>query len=475
MSDIIDTSEDGYDTIHEDSILHTIQGVSERFGRSKKFKRYISRRLERVLLGIGLVLVIVVFWTQSMSGEAIPFLGMSFRLIGTLVGLIFCVFVLVFIFGSTIFLKTKAGGAKGAIKFNIISPQTGGRTNQMEFDMLIKRHEVLNRNMAQFSMFQDILDAHGKLTIDINKDDTLQESDYHLDDIRDDPVIAELLSEVEPSPKDRKIASPTKPPIPSRMENDYVRAPFDRDSSPHIETISTQASQQSVLIQHQKKYNQFDVKENEFVLAEITPLSSFFKDLDRFYVHVIDFTDDYEYNGMKQRGVIFIYPKENLYDILPQSDVAIFMTVGLTFGNIPSYHTDFVPIAYKGKVPIFYPLMTKERNLKLGNLGYFHETLPTPEAITSAKNLIELVVSKPLKFIFDDLLVQVKSYTEGIEKTTRKGMGFSTRVLNYNKVMHQPEKSVSHWWWAFGGFFGAVITYQWWIGIVQSIANWLGI
>jgi len=476
MSDVIDTSESGYDTIDEDSILYTIQGVAERFGRAGSTKKYFSRRMEKFLLPIGVAVVILVFWGQSLPVEQVPILGMSVRLLATLIGIMFSIFILVFIFGSTFFLKTKAGGSKGALKFNTISQYTGARMNEMENDMLIKSHRVLNRNLDQFSIFQDILDSKGKITIDINKDDTLQEEDYHLDDIRSDSVIAEILSEVEEKPEPEPAAMGTSPPLPTRRDHNFGNAPFDEAlSGSDAQELQKDEYDQTVLMQSTKEYSQYDVKKDERVIAEITPMSKFFKDLDRFYIHIIDFTDNYEFNGMKQKGLIFIYPEEDLSKILPRSDVPIFMTVGFTFGSIPSYHTDFIPIAFKGKVPIYYPLMTKERNLKLGNLGYFHETIPSRQAIVSAKNLIELVVAKPLKFILNDLLVQVKSYTEGMEKITRKGMGYADRTLNQHKIMHQPDSAVNHWWWALGGFMGAVITYQWWIGIVQAVANWLGV
>ncbi len=474
MSNVIESAGKSFESIPEGSILHLVTGTIEEFGGFAYFKRYISKRFEKIALPFLFILLIFVLWSQGQFREPLPWFGVSLGFIMNLFFLMMAFGILIFIFGSFIFLKTKAGGAQGAIKFNIINEFTGSRENEMEHDMLIKRHKVLDPSMEQFKIFEDIIDEYGHLDIDIDKEDTMQDRDFSLADIEKDPAIAELIAEIE-IPQENKASDSPEFEVTKDKKHKYASAPFAEEKPQTKAEVDDlrQSNQASLVIQKPQVTSSYDIYQRP-TYTEVTPLSKFFPDKDKFLVHVIDFTSEYEFRGMKQPGLLMTFPDENLDSIFPQP-TDVFATVGMTFGTIPMYCIDLIPIAFKGKVPLYYPVTNKKRNLSLANLGHYHEVLPSQESIISALNLIELVVARPLKLALNHLETQTRSFTGNIDKITRRGMGFADRHINYWKIMHKPETPQGAGWWILAGVIGTLLTSPWWLSPFKALAKIVGI
>ncbi len=475
MSGTIETSVEGFGFIPEDSVLHLIAGSVEKFGRIGRFKRWFAKRYEKIALPFLFAGLMIVLWSQGQFTEPLPILGVPAGLIINLFFLIVSMVVLVFIFGSFFFLKMKAGGAQGALKFNVINEYTGSRENEIEHDVLIKRHNVINPNLARFELFTKILDKYGRPKQKVSTD-TMQDMDYRFEDIESDPTISEIIAEYEEKEGTPSPVSPVTPPIVEPEK--YAKTPFpeeDKDvQSVNGQVVDLTVSNQDQIIMAHKKENKLSPLANRPVFTEITPLSPFFPDKDLFLVHVIDFTSQYEFRGSKQPGMLMLYPEENLDSIFPQP-TDVFATVGMTFGTIAMYCVDVIPIAYKGKVPLYYPTTTKKRNLSLANLGHYHEILPTKEAIISALNLIELEVARPLQLILNYIGKQTDSHMDNMDQLIRRGMGFADRQLNSHKIMHKPEQPKQAWEFLLLGFGISLLTVFWWYPIWKFLASIIGI
>ena len=475
MSGNIETSMEGFGFIPEDSILHLIAGSVEKFGRMGRFKRWFSKRYEKIALPFLFAGLMIVLWSQGQFREPIPILGIPAGVIINLFFLIVSMVVLVFIFGSFFFLKMKAGGAQGALKFNVINEYTGSRENEVEHDVLIKRHNVINPNLARFEIFEKILDKYGRPKQMVNTE-TLKDEDYNFDDITSDPTISEIIAEIDPEKSSSSVSPSVTPPI--VQPHKYAKTAFeeeDLESSSVSNNITdlTVANQSQLIMAHESQKKQ-DPIVGRPVFTEITPISSFFRDKDLFLVHVIDFTSQYEFRKSKQPGMLMLYPDENLDNIFPQP-TDVFATVGMTFGTIPMYCVDVIPIAYKGKVPLYYPVTTKKRNLSLANLGHYHEILPTKDAILSALNLVELEVARPLQLVLNYIGKQTDSHMDNMDQLIRRGMGFADRQLNSHKIMHKPESPKNSYEYILLGFGIALLTVFWWYPIWKFVAGVIGI
>lgn len=475
MSGKIETSMEGFGFIPEDSILHLIAGSVEKFTRFGRFKRWFSKRYEKIALPFLFAGLMIVLWSQGQFREPIPILGIPAGVIINLFFLMVSMVVLVFIFGSFFFLKMKAGGAQGALKFNVINEYTGSRENEIEHDVLIKRHSVINPNLARFELFAKILDKYGRPKQMVNTE-SMQDSDYNFEDIKSDPTIDELIAEIEPKPANTPPITPVVPPYADPSK--YGKMPFpeiDATAKPIASDLPdlTVPNQTSLILAHEKPAPTSALATRP-VFTEITPLSIFFKDKDLFLVHVIDFTSEYEFRKSKQPGMLMLYPDENLDNIFPQP-TDVFATVGMTFGTIPMYCVDVIPIAYKGKVPLYYPITTKKRNLSLANLGHYHEILPTKEAIVSALNLVELEVARPLQMVLNYIGKQTDSHMDNMDQLIRRGMGFADRQLNSHKIMHKPESPKNSYEYILLGFVIALFSVVWWYPVWKFLAGVIGI
>jgi hypothetical protein len=451
-----------FNYIPPDSILYRVVGVKKEFGKKDRWQRKIARQFEKILLPIVLLLVIAAFTMQGQARQPIPGLGLSPAAILSLAFFGITAIVVVFLLGSQFFLKTKAGGAQGALKMNIISKFTGSRINDMEIDVLIKSSIVMNRDTARLMIFNKIIDDKGRLKIQTTEEDTFMTSHKTLPELVNNPAIKRLMNDINIEFDEKKEEIVVRDAKGKKVDNKKVKETFLQ---------KTQGNQSTALVLKEQE-NQRPTFSPRASITERVTVERFLQGKDELYIHVVDVSPEYEYRGMKLPGLIFLHEKKNISEIFPQP-VNVYAVVGWTFGIIPMHCIDFVPIDDINGIPIFIPTTSKERNLKLANLGYWQEKFPSIEAVVAAKNLIQLEVALPFKKLMDFYEQQNRAVDQNINKMTRKGIGFSNRIINYWKIIHKPEEKPILWlYYAILGFFLAVFTSPLWYPIFTNIARW---
>lgn len=446
-----------FNFIPPESILYRIVGEKVEFGRKDRWQRKLARQFEKILLPFIALMVVAAFTMQGQLREPLPGLGISPAALLSLFFFGTTAALVIFLLGSNFFLKTKAGGSQGALKMNLISKFTGSRINDMEIDVLIKSHVVLNRNAARFAIFNDMVDERGKLKVQTAREDTLMASHKTVKDLQKNPAIKRLMNEINIDYNEKS----------GKIEVKDANGQTEKQEETFLESKSTQSTS-LVATQQQTTRQQYSPRAS---LTETVTVERFLQGKDELYMHVVDVTPAYDYKGMKLPGLLFLHEKKNIDEIFPQP-VSVYAVVGWTFGIIPMYCVDFVPVDDINGIPIFYPTTTKERNLKLANLGYWQESLPSVEAVNAAKNLVQLELALPLKKAMDYYEEQTRAIDQNINKITRKGIGFADRIINYWKIIHKPEEKPILWfYYAIFGFFLAVFTSPLWYPIFTNLAR----
>lgn len=448
-----------FNFIPPESILYRIVGEKVEFGRKDRWQRKLARQFEKILLPFIALMVVAAFTMQGQLRDPIPGLGISPAAILSLFFFGITAALVIFLLGSNFFLKTKAGGAQGALKMNLISRFTGSRINDMEIDILVKSHIVMNRNTARFAIFNDIIDNKGRLRIQTEREDSLMASHKTVEELQKSPAIQRLMNEIN---------------IDYNEESGKIEVKSDSSQAPQTDqTFLQKKSQDStamVATQQQVVQQKYSPRAS---LTETVTVDRFLHGKEELYIHIIDVKPEFNYKGMKLPGLIFLHEKKNIDEIFPQP-VNVYAVVGWTFGLIPMWCVDFVAVDDINGIPIFYPTTTKERNLKIANLGYWHEDLPSVEAVQAAKNMINLEVALPLKKAMDYYEEQTRAIDQNINKITRKGIGFADRIINYWKIIHKPEEKPILWlYYALFGFFLAVFTSPIWYPMFTNFINWL--
>jgi len=266
-------------------------------------------------------------------------------------------------------------------------------------------------------------DAEGEITITTS-----------FESLSGDAVIAELQEEV----KDWDIDIP---------EEDYPDFEGDPEEVKHTvgipQSLITQETAQSLAFSRLTQQLADDI-ESRVLIREETPLAKFLRGIGNIYIHVIDFTSEFEYKGKKYPGLIFLHEKKTLQEIFPPPSKA-FCMVGWTFGDIPVVCTEFVEIDTYKNIPIFYPVITKDRLLMIANLGFYDEKLPSIQTVKSAKNLIELEIAYQLIQHVEFLEKRFTTHEIHTKKMLRKEMGIFDRAMTTWTKLRAPEKQ-DYWW-----------------------------
>lgn len=437
-----------FDDIPRDSVLHQITGKEMTFSNWEKRKMLIARQFERVALVVISMLVMFVFVFQGSMRDKIPILNMT---LGSIFGLFFIfilAFLFVFIFGSSFFLRTKAGGSQGALKFNIIDKFTGSRQNDMEIDVLIKRHTILNRHIAGYTILEDIIKVVGDkavLRLQTEKEDTFMQEGKTIDDLKKNPRIQALMKEanIYNKPKNNKKANSIN------GKNTKALVTIGNRPSAHLDALTNKG-----LID----YNE-------------SPLYKLLYGVEEVYTHILDVTPEYNYKGRKLSGIVFVDEEKDINKIFPQA-VPVYASMGWNFGKIPMAIMDFCDVIDINGFPILITNTDKERNLKRANLGYIHENIPSKQSLVSSHNLIMLNIAAPLKKLLDASNEFLKNTEDNMNKISRKGVGVANRYINYWKTVHKPEDNNIEWLIAITiGFCIAVASHEIWIPILDGIVD----
>jgi len=420
------------------SILAMLTGEPEDFTTIESIKRWIARRYDKLIIPFMVGGIFLVIAANSTLTAPTFFFGWTIGQIFTGLFVFTMIVVFVMLLFSSFILTMRAGKGKGNMKFNLRNKDSE-RLNDIEIDVIIKNYHRINRNTKRFQIFKDMLNSKGELVLpntDITSESTITTTYESLGG----DVIAELKSEV----KDWKINIPDED-MPSfgkekeEKEQQYAVNPLSSKS----QAIMTQDTADSVA--YQRLANQIaDEIESKLLIREESPLGKFLDGVQDIYIHVIDFSSQFEYKGKKYPGIIFLHEKKTLQEIFPPPSKA-FCMVGWTFGDIPVITTEFIEIDTYKSIPIFYPTITKDRLLMIANLGFYDEKLPSLKTVTASKNLIELQISYQLIDYVQFIEKKYKGHEELNKKKMRKGMGMYDKALDIHKKLHVKEKD-DNWW-----------------------------
>jgi len=443
-----------------DSILAMLTTEAEDFTGREALMRWITRRYDKLALPFILILTIFVFGMYQMFRDPTPIFGLSLGQIFAFGFLIFLLLLLSMLLGSNFLLTMKAGKGKGNFKFNLIDKKTGTRMNDIEIDAIVKNHYRINRNTQRFAIFEDLIDAYGKLDLPHSFLDEEIKIESSFSSLSGDPIIAEIQKEV----KDWNITIP-EVLVPEKFRNEEEKKRKEA-SKQYV------AGGQQLVVHNrnikQSMQNPFDIKTT---IREVSPLFAFLEGSSNVYVHVIDFQNEFEYKGKKYPGLIFLHEKKTLQEIFPDPSKA-FCMVGWTFGDIPVISTQFVEIEKYKNVPIFYPDVTRDRLMKIATLGFYDDELPSLREVMAAKNLIELEVALPLMQYVQFIERRFATLDENQKKMLRKELAVADRALGTWKKVHLKEEK-KEWVFPFViGFLLCLILYpylQWIFGIFAQL------
>ncbi|MFW9992033.1 MAG: hypothetical protein ACFFD4_08215 [Candidatus Odinarchaeota archaeon] len=411
----MEQTENWYDNIPEDSTLRDIIEEASAFGRLSSARRKIGAYWQHFIIPIMLLLTLTYLLSVQTINDrnAYGFLTLFFGAIGGF-------FLILFTFSFAI-LKYRAGGSKGVLKIDFLSPDDSGRTNLMQIDVFLKRHVVLFKDSEWYSKLFEILDEKGQLSPDFGS--TTEPMTVPVREPAKDKGIKELIKKFKAEKKD--MASSDKPRFTAKS----------------------------------------DKHDDKIVVDEISPLIAAINGLADINVHVLDFENVFEFNGKKLRGTIIIAEGKTLEEILP-AKTPVFCQIGFMFGTVPAHNFRLIPVAKIGDVPLFILESTRERNVALAHEGRYSSELPSSSKITAAKNLIELHIARILHLTNQNLVEEIKTYRKHTDLKRHAGIEWAEDHLDTFRLLRLTSKG-SHWLLYIGIFvFGAImweLTRNWWM------------
>lgn len=448
------------------SILAMLTGEADDFTGIEAIKRWITRRYDKLIIPFMVMGIFLALAVNNIFTAPTFLFGWSIGQIFTGLFIMSLVLVFVMLLFSSFILTMKAGKGKGNMKFNL-RDRNAERLNEIEIDVIIKNIVRINRNTKRFEIFKDMLTDKGDLILPDSDTTGKTTVSTSFDSLSGDPLIAEIQAEV----KDWKINIP-KEDMPKfeeeeeKEEQTYSVNPMGEQS----QSLITKKSADSVAYKRLAGVL-VDEMQSRMLIREESPLGKFLDGVQNIYIHVVDFTSEYEYKGKKYPGIIFLHEKKTLQEIFPTPSKA-FCMVGWTFGDIPVVTTEFIEIDTYKNIPIFYPTVTKDRLLMIANLGFYDEKLPSLKTVTAAKNLIELQISYQIIEYVQFLEKKFKGQEEITKKQMRKGMGIYDKALDVHKKLHTKPKEDK--WWLIPALIGAALgflIFPWVAMIVEAIID----
>lgn len=440
------------------SILASLTGEVEDFTTIEGIKRYIAKRYDKLMIPFMVLGIFVVMAMNSIFVQPTPFFGWT---LGQIVGGLFFVVLLsmiILLLGSSFILTMKSGKGKGNMKFNL-RDRNANRMNDIEIDLIIADYQRINRNHERFSLFEDMLTETGELVLRKQEDRTEKTVSRTFASLKGDEIIAEIQRESE----DYNLNIPESQ-MPKFKKKDNENKDYQTGTA-----LVTQEQVKSVAFRRLRK-SLTPEGEDATLIQETSPLHKFLDGSKEIFIHIIDFTSQYEYKGKKYPGIIFLHEKRNLQDIFPNPTKAYCM-IGWTFGDIPVVTTAFIEIAkYKG-IPIFYPTETKDRLLMIANLGFYDENLPSQKTVNACKNLIELHISNEIIQEIEYLNKRMAKHDKSTRKQLRDGLTLDSRALDIRKKIHTKKTSME-WLLPFAaGFLFGFLLFPYVDFIIRSITH----
>ena len=446
------------------SILAMLTGEADDFTGIEAIKRWITRRYDKLIIPFMVMGIFLALAVNNIFTAPTFLFGWSLGQIFTGLFILSLVLVFIMLLFSSFILTMKSGKGKGNMKFNL-RDQNAERLNEIEIDVIIKNYVRINRNTKRFEIFKDMLTDKGELNLPDSDTTSKTTVSTSFESLAGDSVIAGVQAEV----KDWKINIPKEdmPKFKDVKEEEtqqYVVNPLEEQAQSLITRQATQSVNYKRLIDAVR-----GEEHGKMLIREESPLFKFLDGVQDIYIHVVDFTSEYEYKGKKYPGIIFLHEKKTLQEIFPPPSKA-FCMVGWTFGDIPVTTTEFIQINTYKNIPIFYPTTTKDRLLMISNLGFYDEKIPSLKTVTAAKNLIELQISYQIIEYVQFLEKKFKGQEEITKKQMRKGMGIYDKALDVHKKLHTKPKEDKWWLWpaVAGAVFGFLL-FPWVAMIAESI------